>query len=249
MGLFNKYFGAGKLKEPIDFSPFGVDMHSHLIPGLDDGVKTVEESLEMIRGLHDLGFYKLITTPHIMNDVYTNSPETILPGLEKVRRAVKETGLNVEVFAAAEYLLDDGFMQKLKSDPMMTIGDNILLVEMSYIMEPYKLDHMLFDIQMAGYRIVIAHAERYSFWAHNKKRFQDMIDRSIYLQLNILSLMGYYGKEVQKTAFWLLENDMYSFAGTDLHNGIYLSSLQELQYHPAMKKLQEKSGSFINHTL
>lgn len=249
MSLIKQLFGPRKLKKPMDFSAFGVDMHSHLIPGIDDGVKTLEESLEMIRGLSDLGFKKLITTPHIMSDVYTNSPETILPGLEQVQKAVEDAGIPVQVEAAAEYLLDDGFHDKLQKKELLTMGDNYLLVEMSYVVEPINLKHLLFDIQTAGYRIIMAHAERYSFWFRRYEKYQELRDRSIHLQLNLLSLMGYYGKEVQKTAEWLLENDMYSVIGTDLHNQNYLQVLQQLQYLPALKTLQEKSDAFINQQL
>ncbi len=247
--MFGQIFGQNRLREPLDFSDFATDMHSHLIPGIDDGVKSVEESLEMIRGLKDLGFKKLITTPHAMADVYTNSSDIIRSGLQDVRKAVADSGLDVEIEAAAEYLLDDGFRDKLEAGDLLTMGKRHILVEMSYIMEPVNLNHLLFDIQTAGYRIIMAHAERYSFWFNNKERYQQMLDRGIHLQLNLLSLSGYYGKEVKRMALWLLEHDMYSVVGTDLHNEVYLKELQQLQYDPLMKKLMEKSGDFINKEL
>jgi tyrosine-protein phosphatase YwqE len=250
MGLFHKLFHSGKLREPLDFAPIGVDMHSHLIPGIDDGVQSTEESLEMIRGLKELGFRKLITTPHVMNDTYPNTTEGILQGIENVRKALERAQIsNMEVEAAAEYLLDDGFPDKLKSGNLLTIGENYLLVEMSYVFEPVNLNQLIFDIQTAGYRLIMAHAERYGFWSQKKQRYQEMKDRSVLLQLNLLSLTGYYGKEVQKTAMWLLENDMYDVAGTDLHNVNYLRGLHELSQMQVVEELLKKSESFLNHKL
>ncbi|MCF8217558.1 MAG: hypothetical protein K9J21_01090 [Bacteroidales bacterium] len=249
MGIFKTFFGSSNMAEPLDFSAFSTDMHSHLIPGIDDGVKSIEESVEMIRGLHDLGFSKLITTPHIMNDIYQNNRDTICKGLDYVREAAAKTGLPVKVDAAAEYLLDDGFQEKLKDNNLLTMGDDHVLIEMSYIMEPVNLNHVIFDIQIAGYKVILAHAERYLFWAGRKERYHELIDRSVYLQLNILSLAGYYGNEVKKNAEWLLENDMYSFIGTDLHNSKYLSALHQFQYQPLVKKLIDKSELFLNNQL
>lgn len=247
--MFKKLLQSTQLKHPLDFKPFEVDMHSHLIPGIDDGVNTVEESLEMIKGLHELGFNKLVTTPHVMGDVYNNSQDTIKQGLDKIRIATERAFIPVDIQAAAEYLLDDTFIKRLNSEKLLTFGKHYILVEMSYLMEPVNLNHILFDIQTAGYRIILAHAERYRFWIRKREKYQQMIDRGVHLQLNLLSLTGYYGKDVQKTAQWLLDNDMYSVIGTDLHNAGYLSELQKLQYHRLMQKLHEKSGNFINKDL
>lgn len=250
MGLLHKLFNSGKLKKPLDFSPIKVDMHSHLIPGIDDGVQSMDEALEMIRGLQELGFKKLITTPHVMNDTYVNTPEGINEGLKKLRDAIGQAQINdIEIEAAAEYLLDDGFPDKLKKENLLTIGENYVLVELSYVFEPVNLNQLIFDIQTAGYRVIMAHAERYGFWSRKKMRYQDMKDRSVLLQLNLLSLTGYYGKEVQKTAMWLLENNMYDVVGTDLHNVIYLHGLQELAQMQVIKELLEKSDSLLNNKL
>ncbi|MGM0611933.1 MAG: tyrosine-protein phosphatase [Bacteroidota bacterium] len=249
MNIFKRFFGSSEIDEPFDFSAVVTDMHSHLIPGIDDGVQSLDEALEMIRGLHDLGFSKLITTPHIMNDLYQNDRDSISKGLEYVREAVAKAGIPVKLEAAAEYLLDDGFQEKLKANDLLTMGGGYILVEMSYIMEPVNLNHVIFDIQIAGYKVILAHAERYLFWSGKKERYHELIDRSVYLQLNLLSLTGYYGNEVKKNAEWLLENNMYSFIGTDLHNTKYLSALKHFQQHPQSKKLFEKSGNFYNSQL
>lgn len=248
MGLFHHFF-FGRLKEPLDFSFFAVDMHSHLIPGIDDGVQTMDEALEMIRYLQELGFKKLITTPHVMSDTYANSSAQIMEGFRQVKEAADQARLSVELEVAAEYLMDDGFPDILEKGEMLTFGNNYVLVEMSYIFEPINLNQIIFDIQIAGYHVIIAHAERYGFWSRKKQRYQDMKDRSVMLQLNLLSLTGYYGKEVQKTAEWLLENDMYDVIGTDLHNIEHVRNLQELCHMPVIKTLRDKSAQMINSKL
>ncbi|MFO8088186.1 MAG: CpsB/CapC family capsule biosynthesis tyrosine phosphatase [Bacteroidales bacterium] len=245
-GLFNQ---KSQLQNPLRFDAFKVDMHSHLIPGIDDGVKTLEESVAMIRGLQDLGFEKLITTPHVMADTYRNTTDTIESGVQGVRKSLRDAGIAVEIEAAAEYMLDDNFPALLKKQNLLTIGRNFLLVEMSYFSEPLNLDQLLFDVQVSNYKVILAHPERYSFWYNRKDRYQDMLDRQVHLQLNLLSLAGYYGKDVQKMAGWLLDNDMYSFVGTDLHNDQYLKALKDLQYLPVVEKLMAKSEQFLNSQL
>lgn len=250
MGFWEGLFqNKSRHKDPLSFKVLKVDMHSHLIPGIDDGVKTAEESVAMIRGLQDLGFDKLITTPHVMADTYRNTIDTIENGLLMVRKALQDAGISAEIEVAAEYMLDDRFPQLLEKQDLLTIGSNYLLVEMSYFTEPLNLEQLLFDIQTSNYKVILAHPERYSFWYNRKDRYQDMLDRQVYLQLNLLSLAGYYGKDVQKMAEWLLDNDMYSFAGTDLHNDLYLQALKKLQYSPVLKKLMENSEQFLNSTL
>ena len=142
--LFN-IFSSSKEKPSVipDFSNLSVDMHSHLIPGIDDGAKTVEESIELIKILSGLGYTRLITTPHIMTDYYKNTPEIINAGLEQVREAIKLENIPIEIFAAAEYYLDDGFLQKLEEEKLMTFGDNHLLVEISYINPPENIKEII----------------------------------------------------------------------------------------------------------
>ncbi len=249
MNFFQRLKRPKKLSHPLDLSPLKTDMHSHLIPGIDDGVQTVDEAMDMLRGLYDLGFRKVVTTPHIMGDMYKNTPETILGGLAKVQKAATDAGIPIEIEAAAEYLLDDAFSQKLENNQLLPLGERYLLVELSYLSEPINLNHMLFDIQTAGYRVILAHAERYPFWHNQPERYREMRTRSIHLQLNLLSISGYHGKLAKKTALWLLENNMYSFAGTDLHNQHSLDALKELQYCPHLKTVLDNSSKLLNSQL
>lgn len=135
--LKSLFSGFGKKEEPLaDFSFLGTDMHSHLIPGIDDGAKTIEDSITLIKELHSLGFKKLYTTPHIMSDYFRNTPEIINAGLEDVRAAIKAEGIPVEINAAAEYYFDDGFVRKLENEKLLTIGSNYLLLKFLILIVP-----------------------------------------------------------------------------------------------------------------
>ncbi len=244
-----KSFSSNKNVELIfdDFSSLNTDMHSHLIPGIDDGAKTIEDSIELIRTLHGLGFSKLITTPHIMSDYFRNTPEIIYEGLDKVRAALKENNIPIEISAAAEYYIDDGFMRKLEEEKMMTFGDNYLLVEVSYINPPENVRDILFRAQVLGYKPILAHPERYPFWYRNMDEYQRFHDMGILLQLNLNSLSGYYGLEAKKVAEKLIDLQIVSALGTDLHHAKHGEFLQKTVSEKYLQKVLEQP--LINRNL
>jgi tyrosine-protein phosphatase YwqE len=222
-----------------DLSSLNTDMHSHLIPGIDDGAKTIEESVELIRFLHSMGYSKLITTPHIMSDYFRNTPEIILSALEEVRNALKEQQIPVVIHAAAEYYIDDGFMHKLEEEKLLTFGDNYLLVEVSYINPPDNIRDILFRAQVLGYKPVLAHPERYPFWYRNLEEYQRFYDMGVVLQLNLNSLAGYYGPDAKKIAEKLIDLEIIQMLGTDLHNTKHASALQKVTADKYFQKIME----------
>lgn len=220
MSLWSKIFGQSKPKhEPLkDFSFLKTDIHSHLIPGVDDGAKTIEDSLALIKGFADFGYSKLITTPHIMGDFYRNTPDIILKGLDDVRNAIAKENINIEIDAAAEYYLDADFESKLKSEKLLTFGDNYLLFEISYLNEPDGLMPAIFEMQMKGYKPVLAHPERYPYFFSKQDVFSEIIERGALLQVNLNSISGHYGPGAVKMANNLIEKNMVSFLGSDCHH-------------------------------
>ena len=213
---------------PLDLSALKVDMHSHLIPGIDDGAPDLDTAISLIKGLQELGFKKIITTPHVMADLYPNTSETILKGLEKVRTAIAEAGIEIEIDAAAEYLLDEGFEVKLNKNDLLTLPGNRVLVEMSFVNPAPNLESLLFELQMKGFRPIMAHPERYQYYHNDFGKFERLIDRGCELQVNLLSLTGYYGAPNQKSSVQkLLKADMVSFLGTDLHNDKHLEHMKQ----------------------
>jgi tyrosine-protein phosphatase YwqE len=226
--------------EPIDFTGLVADMHSHLIPGVDDGAKTMEDSLQLIEGLHALGFRKLVTTPHIMSDYYRNTPEIILEGLQRVREAVKEKGIDMRIDAAAEYYIDDGFIKKMEEGPLLTFGNNYLLVEVSYMNPPDSIHSIIFQAQTNGYRVVLAHPERYPYWYRDLDQYRKFYDMGVTLQLNLNSLAGYYGPDARHIAEKLIEEGLIGALGTDMHHTRHLEALQRTTREKLLHMLLER---------
>jgi len=248
MGIFSIFKKNTRLKEPVDLSLLGCDVHSHLVPNIDDGSKGLDDSVNMITKLYEMGYKKIITTPHIMSDAYRNTPETILGGLEPVKAALKEKGVPVELSAAAEYYLDFDFERKLDNEKLLTFGNNYLLFEVSYMNPPDNLYHAIFKMQTLGYKPVLAHPERYNFWHTDFEKYESFIDKGVLLQLNINSLSGYYSMATKKIAEQMIEKNMISLLGTDCHHTGHINLMKEVVYEPHLQKLME-SGKLLNTTL
>lgn len=248
MGLFDIFKKNKRLQIPVELSLLGCDIHSHLIPGIDDGSKGIEESVAMISELYRLGYTKIITTPHIMGDFFKNTPEIILSGLEKVKQSLKEENIPVELSAAAEYYLDFDFEKKLDEEKLLTFGDNYLLFEVSYMNPPDNLNHIIFKMQTLGYKPVLAHPERYNFWHTEFEKYESFIEKGVLLQLNINSLTGYYSIPTKRIAEQMIDKNMISFLGTDCHHLGHVNLMKEVVYERYLQKLIE-SGMLLNKTL
>lgn len=249
MGVFSKLFGK---KEPdlgpVDLSVLGTDIHSHFIPGIDDGAQTLEQGLELLASMAELGYRKVITTPHSMADGYKNSPEIILGGLEKLRAGVREAGINIEVDAAAEYYLDHALEQQVVAETVLTFGNNYLLFELPFIGEPAMLRQVVFQMQTQGYRPVLAHPERYSFWHNEFERFTDLKDRGVMFQLNMVALSGAYGPQAKQIAERMIDAGYYELVGSDCHNMNHVQAIHNTLTRPYLHKLIA-SGKLLNATL
>ncbi|MCC7233501.1 MAG: capsular biosynthesis protein [Bacteroidia bacterium] len=240
MGLLKSLFSgktSGNLPAFTDFSSIKTDIHSHLIPGLDDGVQTLEESLQMIRGFQSLGFQKLITTPHIMSDYFKNTPQIIQSGLMELRGALRHEGISMEIDAAAEYYVDEMFLKKLNDEPLLTIGEKTVLIEISYVNPPENLQQVLFEIHLLGYTPLLAHPERYPFWYGKFEEYRNLKDAGVMLQLNVNSLAGYYGAGARKTAERLIDEGLIDYIGSDLHGQRHLDVLSKVIKEKYLRKL------------
>ena len=224
-------------------------MHSHLLPGIDDGSPDMQTSLQLIRGMTELGYSKLITTPHIMWDMYKNTREVILDKLEQLRAAVKAEGLAVEINAAAEYFLDDYVAGLLrKNEPLLTVSGKMVLVEFSLAQPSMSLKDILFEMQMQGYQPIIAHPERYIYLEHNKDFYEELKEIGCLFQLNLLSLTNHYGKSVHELAQYLIKKGHYDLVGTDLHHSRHLEALHNSDLSNSLKKVLD-SCRIINDRL
>ena len=216
-------------------------MHSHLIPAVDDGSRDEGESLALIRGMMELGFEKLITTPHVMQDMYPNNPQTIGMGYDEIIRNIpvgeKEKINTTTLRTGAEYFLDDHVLTLMENnEPLMTIKDKMVLVEISFASPPLGLKEMIFDLQIKGYQPILAHPERYTFYHRTPSTYRDLKDTGVLFQSNLLSFSGYYGGSVKNAAEFLANENLLDLLGTDLHHERHLAHLQELPFTNALQK-------------
>ena len=221
MGLFNIF---GK-QTPVDLARLGTDVHSHLIPGIDDGAATMDHSLGMINRFAELGYTKLITTPHVMSDLYRNTPEIILAGLESLRSAVSDAGIDIQIYAAAEYYFDEQLFHKIDDGKLLTFGESCVLFEFAFNQEPIRVDELIFSLQSKGYQPVLAHFERYVYY-QNIKPAEELRERGVKIQMNLNSLTGHYGSSVQKQAERLIDAGIVDLAGSDCHRIKHLEILE-----------------------
>lgn len=224
------FFGKKKEEKQghLDVPTLTVDLHSHLIPGIDDGSKNMEESLTLLRGMEALGYKKAITTPHIMFDAYRNTPKIIREGLASLRNAAKAEGIEVEIEAAAEYYLDEGFYDHLHSGEVMSIQGKYLLFETSYISKPLKLEEMIFGIVTAGYTPLMAHPERYRYIKDPLQEYKRLKDLGVMFQVNVNSFGGHYGKSAKSLADFLSKEGMIDFLGSDVHHKRHVETLGDV---------------------
>jgi tyrosine-protein phosphatase YwqE len=236
--MFSRLFGRGKKEEsPYDNLPvpetanwgmLGADMHSHFLPGIDDGAKTMEDSLNLLRNMADMGYKTIITTPHVFIDYYPNTSEIITGKLAEVQQACKENNIDIQLRAAAEYYIDEYLMQLIDKEPLLTIHNNEVLAEFSMVYEPPMLAQSIFKLQTAGYKPIIAHPERYVFFHRDISKYQELKDRGCLLQLNMLSIAGYYGQHIKMTAEKLLSMGLYDYCGSDAHHEKHTSVLRAM---------------------
>ncbi len=249
MGMFSNLFGKSEPKMgPADLSVLGCDVHSHFIPGIDDGAPTLDASIELICAMRDLGYRKVVTTPHAMSDGYKNTPEIILGGLEKVRRELEARNIPMEIDAAAEYYLDHELEQRVMNGTVLTFGNKLLLFELPFISEPAILATVIFSMQTQGYKPVLAHPERYQFWHTEFEKFESLKDRGVLFQLNTIALMGAYGPATKKIAEKIIDAGWYELVGSDCHSMNHVEALKATLTEPYLHKLIA-SGKLINATL
>ena len=250
MGLFNRIFSKKELTiEPINLSFLRNDIHSHLIPGIDDGSPDMETTIILLKKFIDLGYKKVITTPHIMSDYYKNTPEIILSGLDKVNEEIIKNNLHIEIEAAAEYNLEPEFEDLLEKNNLLTFGtQNYLLFELSFFDQPPRLNEIIWKMREKGLSPVLAHVERYGYWHKDYDKIEEMINRGVKLQVNIGSIIGAYGPEVKKVAEKLIEDKVINFVGSDCHHEQHLEMINHASRLPIFHSLIQQE-QILNKSL
>ena len=238
--IIDKMFGIFKKKEykkniTFDYSSIEVDMHSHVLPGIDDGAKNPEESIALIRKMMELGIRKIIATPHIMADYYRNTPETINGALALLKAELAKEKIDIEIEAAAEHYFDETFEDRVNNGELMIMGDNYVLFEFSFINQPPNTIPVVQRLRDLGYKPILAHPERYPYLEIDQ--LKTLHDWGLLFQINTISLTGYYGKETKKAAENLIDNQLVDFISSDMHHLRHAEALKQALKMPYLEKI------------
>jgi len=226
MGIFS-FLQSKPARKPIDLSVLEVDVHSHLLPGIDDGAQTMDHSLGMLRKFQELGYRKVITTPHVMQGMYNNTTTIILDKLAQLKEAAQAVGLTIEIEASAEYYFDETLFNRIQSGDLLPFAKNHILFECSFRNEPKQLEEFIFELSSSGYQPVIAHFERYMYYHGSTTMAKRLRDLGVLIQLNLNSLTGHYGPNVKKQGVLLVKEGLVDLAGSDCHRIEHLHILEE----------------------
>lgn len=224
-----------------------IDIHSHVLPGIDDGAKSMVDTQLLLEAMVDLGFSQCITTPHTMKNVWSNTTASIDEALSQVKTNLPDLSNDLSLRAASEYFLDENLIQLAQEQQLLTLKDSYILVEMSYLNAPLQLFDFLFELQLKGYQLILAHPERYSYYHHTKTAFDRLKKAGCFFQLNLLATVGYYGKDVAETANYLLKNQMYDFVGSDIHHANHILAFHHkivIKNHTDLMNVMEKNSFF-----
>lgn len=203
------------------------DVHAHLLPGLDDGPETTEEALTLIKNLNELGYKRLVATPHIMVDLYPNTTDIILQTYRVFKQELEKHKIAIEFFCAAEYFMDEAFERHIEQDDLLALFEKYVLIEMSTLAIFPRCHEYIFKLKTKGYIPILAHPERYTYFHREFERFENLKNMGCLFQANILSFQGYYGKKIKSVAFKLLEKNMIDLLGSDTHHQQHIKHLQK----------------------
>jgi protein-tyrosine phosphatase len=243
-GLFRK-----NKKEPetlVSLAEVGLDMHSHILPGIDDGAQTVEDSVLLIQTLLNAGVKKIVATPHIMADYYKNTEVTIGDALDRLKHHLAEIGLDVDIQAAAEHYFDEYFLELISENRLMLINGKYVLFEIPFTSKPINVIPVIQQLTGKGLVPILAHPERYPYLTIPE--VEEMRSWGCLMQMNILSVTGYYGKDVKHNAQNLIEAEVVDLISSDMHHARHAENLQRALAEPLLRNLIQ-SGSLKNNTL
>ena len=244
--MFGKLFKRNKEQVKLFYN---TDVHSHILPGVDHGSQSVEQSLEMLRAEMDMGINRVILTSHVTAITFENTRETFMDAYQKLLQAVSDEGLDIELHLSAEYRMDEYFDKEYKADHLIPMPGNHILLENSFQQELLNLDELLFDMQVKGYRTILAHPERYNYYSRRHKRYEQLHNAGARFQVNILSFTGYFGEEARDSALWFAENGMIDYLGSDMHNVKHAHIIMDYLNSKEWRKLSQEIAPNIKNDL
>lgn len=251
--FFSKLFKTkNKPPRPI-FECLNTDMHCHLLPRVDDGSKSEQESAVCLNTLKSCGFSNAFLTPHYQFPRYPNKEADIEQRFEALKKelnaSTEYSGVNL-LGISGEYRVDDAFCSRLKDNTYKLINGKYLLIEFSLhqgLLENH-LTQILFDLQNQGYEVILAHPERYPYYSGSSPLLEQLKEMGIYFQSNILSLSGFYGAQPSRKGYEMIEKGWIEFLGTDMHNTIYARALADATHDKKLEKVLA-THTFMNSQL
>jgi len=245
-GVFKKIFSN---REFLNYEALGADMHSHFIPGIDDGSASVEESIEMLQELMRMGYRKFITTPHIQPEFFPNTEDIIRQKTTELKAELEKRNFKCDLIAAAEYYVDENFLSSIGNRRLLTFGEQYVLIEVSMMAKSGDLEKVIFELILQGYKVVLAHVERYPYMYENRlDYYASLKDKDVLLQVNLRSFIGQYGEIQKKIARELAEKNMIDMLGTDMHKPLQLKMLSDAMHDEHVQKLL-RENKLLNKTL
>ncbi len=229
---------------------YSTDVHSHMLPGVDHGAKDIDNALELIQAQIEMGVNKFVLTPHITKSTFENTPYTIKNAYETFRKTLEDTELDIQIAVSAEYRLDEFSLDQFDKDMYLPMPKNHLLLENAYQQERIDLDDIIFNVQLKNFTPILAHPERFHYYAYKKQRFQQLHDAGTLFQVNIMSFAGYFGNTARNNAEWLLQNNLIDFLGSDIHNMEHVQVINDYIKTKDYRKIASKlNGRILNDTL
>ena len=244
--MFSKFFKRNKEQVKLFYN---TDIHCHILPGVDHGSQSVEQSLDMLRAEMEMGINRVILTSHVTAVTFENTREKLMDAFLAFKQAVEDEGLDIELLLSAEYRMDEFFDKQYAADQLIPMPGNFILLENSFQQELMNLDELLFDMQVKGYRTILAHPERYSYYSRRRKRYEQLHNAGAKFQINILSFTGYFGEEARESALWFAKNGMIDYLGSDMHNVKHAHIIMEYLNSKEWKRLSQEIEPTIKNDL
>jgi tyrosine-protein phosphatase YwqE len=223
------------------------DVHCHILPGVDHGSQNVEMSLQMLEAEMDMGIDRVICTSHVTAETFENTVESLTGAGKALQQAIDAAGFDIKIYVSAEYRLDEYWNKEYSAGHILAMPGNYILLENSFQQELLELDDTMFDLQVKGYKPILAHPERYGYYGHRHSRYEQLHNAGVKFQINILSLAGYFGTGARDNALWLIENNFVDMLGTDMHNLDHAQIIKKYLQTKEWRKLSERlEGHILN---
>ncbi len=243
-------FGLFRKKQDNVKLFYHTDVHCHIMPGVDHGAKTVEDSLALISREMEMGISRIFLTSHVTANTFENTPETLAAGFERLKTAVEAEHIDIDLCYSAEYRMDDYWMRQRDEGKLIPLPGNHILLENSFQQELMMLDDLMFDIQLKGFLPILAHPERYHYYGYRHDRLRTLHNAGAKFQVNLLSLSGYFGSGARGLAEWIINNGFCDFLGSDMHNLEHADVIAEYLRSKDWRKISKKiEGQLLNDEL